>query len=790
MAMKKVIILLLTCINWYYVFSTQITVNQDGSGDFTVIQDAINIAIDGDTVLVYPGIYFENVDLAGKNITLAGLGLVTGDDSYKYNTIIDGNNSGSAIQISNGETNALVYGLTLQHGTGTFDAFIGITSGGGIFLKDVTAKISNCIVKKNKTPVGKGGGIIIWNSNIMIEDCIIKENFSQKSGGGILCEWFSTLNISGSTITQNNSHTYGGGIAIGLESEINWDTIYLNNLFLNYASKGNDLIFAHQDAPYYLPLDTFTVAVPTPYFISSPDIEGFEMEDAVLNAQHAAITPYYGDLYVNPIIGNDTNVGNTAENPLKTLAFAVTKIGLDSIKKRNIYLANGIYSNSSNNEKFPINIRPRLNFIGQSMQGVIFDGETTTSLIRGTNEVSDYSFQKITFKRGQYINYELGVLNKNPFGVLYWFNENIVLDSLTFDDAICQASYRGLSISRSGNVTVSNSTFKNIKGERAIGIYTWDSEDTARVQNCRFLNNKVDYDNPDHLTGGAMNIGGANGVGVVIINNSLFDNNDSDALFGTAGQFFISNCTFVNNSNDIHFTNAILAAGSTMELYNCISVNNGYFPIWVGELDYISAQLNINNSLIEGGTSSITVAPNGYLYYDSTNIDTDPMFLGMWGDPYMIADNSPCIDAGSLAKLPSFIQMPEYDLAGNPRVYGDSIDIGAYEWNPTIVGFNKIGPKQNKATMLKAYPNPFDWGTYIELKYDADNFNYSEDVNIVIYDNYGILVRNILSGKINKNKQILWYGDDNNGNNLPAGIYNLVLIKGDKELQSLKIVKR
>ena len=794
--MKKQLFIIILLINSLYAFPTQLTVNQDGSGDYTLIQDAINAASTGDTVLVYPGTYFENVDLAGKNIVLTGLGLTTGDDSYKYITIIDGNNSGSAIKVNKGETDVLIYGLTAKNGNGTPDSYIGFTCGGGVFIKDSKTKLSNCIIKDNNAPLGKGGGVFIWNSQVEIKDCIISNNFCERSGGGIICTWFSTLNIEGSSISHNHSHTDGGGIAIGYESEIIFDTINLNSLYLNFASRGNDLIFPHSENPFPLKLDTFTVAIPTPYFVSVPDINGYEKDDLVLDAQHAAIEPYYGNLYVNPIIGNDSNVGNTEEAPLKTLAFAVTKIGLDSLKERNIYLANGIYSDSSNNEKFPINIRSRINFIGQSMKGVIFDGEYNTSMIAGHNEVSDYSFQKITFQRGRHVNYDMTILNREPFGLLYYENENVTLDSLTFKDAITNDAHKGFAIRNSGNTLISNSVFTKINGERALNIATWNFEDTAWIQNCRFINNKVDYNNPEYLTGGGLICGGANGV--IIINNSLFDNNDTDCLWASNGQVFVSNSTFVNNSNDVNYTNAILVAGSNVDFYNCILLNNGSLPIWVGELNYLDAQLNIYNSLVEGNTKSITIASGGNLYYDSTNIDADPIFLGMWNDPYMISDGSPCIDAGTLANLPNFIELPEYDLAGNPRVVGDSIDMGAYEWNPTIVGFHDIGQDSdiNKNTLLKVSPNPFRENTVIEFFGREYKSQFSEmgqtktDFKIEVYDNYGRLVRNILSTTLLQNQKVTWLGDDNNGNILPAGIYNVVLFSGDREIESLKVVKQ
>jgi len=285
--------------------------------------------------------------------------------------------------------------------------------------------------------------------------------------------------------------------------------------------------------------------------------------------------------------------------------------------------------------------------------------------------------------------------------------------------------------------------------------------------------------------------------GMSIVQNCLFYKNPR---YGYArwhyGESYLINCTFGDNS-ELEESAAIGAYGSTINMYNCISYNQHEVPlvISVGEWQLqATAHLNIYNSLIEGGEESIKVgfmcdhhdSVWCHVHYDPTNIDADPIFLGMWDHPYMIADGSPCINTGTLANLPDFIELPEFDLAGNPRIVGDSIDMGAYEWNSTIVGFNEIGPNANKKeSLLKAWPNPFSWETTISI-----NNHLGEKYEVEIYDNYGNLVKKIISTSIKGKEKILWNGADNNDYVLPAGIYHVVMFSGEREVESLKLIKK
>ena len=47
--------------------------------DFSTIQDAIEASESGDSVLVSPGFYQENINFEGKSITVSSLYLIGGD---------------------------------------------------------------------------------------------------------------------------------------------------------------------------------------------------------------------------------------------------------------------------------------------------------------------------------------------------------------------------------------------------------------------------------------------------------------------------------------------------------------------------------------------------------------------------------------------------------------------------------------------------------------------------------------------------------------------------------------
>jgi hypothetical protein len=87
--------------------------------------------------------------------------------------------------------------------------------------------------------------------------------------------------------------------------------------------------------------------------------------------------------------------------------------------------------------------------------------------------------------------------------------------------------------------------------------------------------------------------------------------------------------------------------------------------------------------LVQGNTAAFGGTGAGANYYGAYEncLDTDPLFVHVGSQNYMLQPVSSCLNAGTPDT--AGLALPAIDLAGNPRIYDgneDRIDMGAYEY--------------------------------------------------------------------------------------------------------------
>jgi len=202
--------------------------------DYPKIQLGINAAVNGDTVLVAPGTYLENINFKGKKIVVASHYILSKDPSVIKTTIIDGSNpthsdtASCVLMVSGEDSTSVLEGFTItkgngtkwldEHGAGTY------YEGGGILVTLSSPTIKNNLIINNSaarvssgvTSAG-GGGIRCGDASARIFNNVIMNNTGMY-GGGIVLNYCSGAIVKNNIIAQNRVYdavsgvsTFGGG---------------------------------------------------------------------------------------------------------------------------------------------------------------------------------------------------------------------------------------------------------------------------------------------------------------------------------------------------------------------------------------------------------------------------------------------------------------------------------------------------------------------------------------------------------------------------------------------------
>jgi len=177
----------------------------------TNIQDAVDAAKDGDTVLVTNGVYATGGRAVGTSILVNRVAverpLTLRSVNGPKDTVIQGAKDpvaenglgGGAVRCVYLSDGASLSGFTLTNGATSYRTVDG--TGGGVWCVSTNSVVANSVFVGNSADIG--GGVIGGT----LHDCTLKDNWANEAGGA-----FGTT-LNNCTVSANRSSYYAGGVS-------------------------------------------------------------------------------------------------------------------------------------------------------------------------------------------------------------------------------------------------------------------------------------------------------------------------------------------------------------------------------------------------------------------------------------------------------------------------------------------------------------------------------------------------------------------------------------------------
>ena len=384
--------LLLIFLLFQSIFATTIYI----PNDFLTVQEGIDQSSNGDTVIINPGTYYENLVLNKEIVLKSSVDLESLSTDWFNNeiiqtTIINGSTQNtdsrknSCLIIRDGDIQPLIYGITFDGGQGTnmllndqcADA-LKERSGGGILIYDAYPKINyNRFINNGSTSVlgqrtprkPKKGGAIAHYEDSEVEFDEDRQDVSTSN--------INDLRNPPASMDISNNYFYNNASGSGQE-------------FYSYGYTGSIDV----SGSVFANIDCETNSVNDFSLHSMDNLASYDQTG--ITGECISVDEFY--VSVN---GSNSNQG-TEESPFQTIGHALSMVKTNG-QITTINVASGIYSTALTGEIFPITIPNNVHLIGEDSESTILDAsadQENESAVILIHEVETLTLKNFTLRNG------------------------------------------------------------------------------------------------------------------------------------------------------------------------------------------------------------------------------------------------------------------------------------------------------------------------------------------------------------------------------------------------------
>jgi hypothetical protein len=499
----------------------------------------------------------------------------------------------------------------------------------------------------NAASVGYGGGAYCESKSAILVDCIIVSNSAFSAGAA----FGGTLE---SCLLKNNSGIYGGAVA---SATLNNCVVVSNSCGAGalYNCTANGCALSNNAARGY-----------------GGGATGGVLSDCVLlgnSAQEGGGA--WGATLINCLVASNSASGNGGGASQTALDHCVVTNNIAAAAGGAVYGGGGAYQCTLTNCLVAGNYATSG---GGANQGIL-DHCTVANNSSGALGGGAYD---ATISQSVISNNYAGTDGGGAFGALN--NCTIVSNSAQNGGGACSGTLSNCTLlsniatrlyyPRGGGAyssTLSNCTIATNSASQGGGV------NGGWLNNCIIIGNTAadgggagGYATMSNCVIGANWGNGGGGISFCVAYNSVLTNN-SGYRGGGSRDGSLNNCTIVGNSADIG------GGASGGFVNNCIVYANSGSNYDSGDFTQLKMSYCCTTPMLTNGFGNIT---------------NNPGFINLALGDLRLAANSPCINAGY-----NLYVTGGADLAGNPRIKGGTVDIGAYEFQTpsSVISYEWLG---------------------------------------------------------------------------------------------------